>query len=271
MVMQTGRSAPAGARRASSLAGIGATLALLFGIACYVLFVGAFVYLMGFVENAGALTGLDSGRATGSLSAPLIDLALLGLFAAQHSVMARKRFKALWTRIIPRSVERSVYVLLASASLALLCWQWRPLPGVVWQVSDALGRAALVGLSLVGWALVFISSFLINHFDLLGLRQVYLAWSRRGYASIPFRLTTLYRLVRHPMMLGFLIAFWAAPRMTTGHLLFALVTTIYILAAVRFLEERDLARELGPAYVAYQRKTPMILPFFGRWGMWRRR
>lgn len=245
----------------TALAWLGSALALLFGAGCYLLFLGTFVYFAGFVENMGVPAGIDAGGTAFSGSGLMIDIMLLGLFAAQHSVMARSGFKALWTRIVPRRIERSLYVFLSSLTLLLLCWQWRPIPGVVWQVDNLIGQTALVGLSLMGWLLVVISSFLIDHFDLLGVRQVYLAWRRKQYTNLPFRANTLYRLTRHPMMLGFLIAFWAAPRMTLGHLLFALVMTGYILVAVRFLEERDLVANLGAAYVDYQRRVPMLIPF----------
>ena len=247
-----------------TLAKLGSTLALLFGVVCYVAFFGAFAYLAAFVENMGVPMSIDAGRVAFSIRGVVIDLALFGLFAAQHSIMARPGFKALWTRVVPRSVERSVYVLLTSLALLFLCWQWRPLTGVVWQVSDPVAKAALLGLSLAGWALAVVSSFLIDHFDLIGLRQVYLAWRRRQHTNHPFRITALYRFTRHPLMLGFLIAFWATPRMTIGHLLFALMTTGYILAAVRFLEERDLVASFGEAYVDYRRRVPMIVPFT-RW------
>jgi methanethiol S-methyltransferase len=244
---------------------VSSTLALLYGISCYLVFLAATVYAVGFVENVGAPTALDGGQHSPTIVALVVDSGLLGLFAVQHSVMARARFKAWWTSIIPPAVERSTFVLLSSLVLLLLFWQWRPIDAVVWRVENAVGSTVLLALSLVGWGLVILSTFLINHFDLFGLRQVYLDWSRRPYTPLSFSVASLYRLVRHPMMLGFLIAFWAAPRMTVGHLLFAVATTGYILLAVRFLEERDLVESLGDPYIAYRRRVPMILPLSRFW------
>ena len=253
-------AAPAEAHRS-----VGSALALLYGTTCYVVFLAATVYAVGFVENVGAPTALDGRQHLPTIVALVVDIGLLGLFAAQHSVMARARFKAWWTSIIPPTVERSTFVLVSSLVLLLLFWQWRPIDAVVWRVDNAVGSTVLLALSLAGWGLVILSTFLINHFDLFGLRQVYLAWSRRTYAPLSFRMASLYRLVRHPMMLGFLIAFWAAPRMTAGHLLFAVATTGYILLAVRFLEERDLVESLGDPYIAYRRRVPMLLPLPRFW------
>ncbi len=238
----------------------GSTLALLYGVACYVVFLVTILYSIGFVENIGVPVTLDGKQSSPVPIALAIDIALLALFALQHSIMARPSFKARWTAIIPHSVERSTFVLITNLILLLLYWQWRPLDTVIWRVDNAIGYAALLALSLLGWLVAFISTFLINHFDLFGLRQVYLAWRRQTYTNLPFRATALYRLVRHPMMLGFVIAFWAAPRMTAGHLLFAVATTGYILLAVHFLEERDLIAALGAPYAEYRRRVPMLLP-----------
>lgn len=245
-------------------AAVGSVLALTYGGISYLAFLGAFVYAIGFVENIGTPTTIDSRPSSPALVAALIDIALLALFAAQHSIMARAGFKAWWTRIIPQSIERSTYVLLASLALLLLFWQWQPISYVIWQVDNGVARGLLIGISLFGWLLCTVSTFLINHFDLFGLRQVYLAWSRKAYTDLPFRVVGLYRLVRHPMMLGLLIAFWATPRMSSGHLLFSLATTGYIVLAVRYLEERALVATLGEPYSAYRRRVPMLLPL-PRW------
>lgn len=242
----------------------GATLALVYGALSYLVFVGSIVYSIGFVENFGVPTTIDAGRPASLLAGVLIDAGLLAAFVAQHTIMARPRFKAWWTAILPESIERSTFVLLASFALLLLFWQWRTLPGVIWQVDNVTVRWVLIGLSLLGWLIVLISSFLVSHVDLFGLRQVYFAWRRITYTSLPFRIAGLYRLVRHPMMLGFLIAFWATPRMTAGHLLFALASTGYIIFAVRFLEERDLVAAFGDTYLAYRQRVPMLLPL-ARW------
>ena len=218
-----------------------------------------FLYSIGFVGDLAVPHSVDRGPGATTLTAGLINVALLGLFAVQHSVMARPAFKRWWTRFVPAPVERSTYVLLASAALAALFWQWRPLPAVVWEVSWPPGRSLLWGLFWVGWATVLVSTFLINHFDLFGLRQVYLAWRGDAYTTPRFRTLMFYRVVRHPLMLGFLVAFWAIPTMTTGHLLFAAATTAYILLAIQ-LEERDLSADLGEPYRDYRNRVPMLIP-----------
>ncbi|MGZ3600628.1 MAG: methanethiol S-methyltransferase [Ktedonobacterales bacterium] len=239
---------------------MGAVLALIYGAACYIVFLVAVLYSIGFVENMVVPTTLD-GRQSSPLPVALaVDIALLALFAMQHSIMARPRFKAWWTSIIPHTIERSTFVLLTSLILLLLFWQWRPIDAIIWHADNAIAYAALLTLSFFGWLLALTSTFLINHFDLFGLRQVYLAWRRQPYTNQPFRVVGLYRLVRHPLMLGFVIAFWATARMTAGHLLFAVATTAYILLAVHFLEERDLVATLGDPYTAYRRRVPMLLP-----------
>ncbi|HVI57510.1 MAG TPA: isoprenylcysteine carboxylmethyltransferase family protein [Luteimonas sp.] len=236
-------------------------LALLYGTACYAVFFATFLYAIGFVTGLGVPKDIDGG-ASGALAAALaIDLALLGLFAVQHSGMARPGFKRWWTRFVPAPIERSTYVLLSSLALLLLFWQWRPLPQALWNIEHAGVRMALHVLCALGWLLVLSSTFLINHFDLFGLRQVW-QYGRRGadVGEQPFVTRAFYRIVRHPLMLGFLIAFWSTPTMTLGHLLFALATTGYILVAVRFLEERDLVAQYGDTYRDYQRRVPMLLP-----------
>jgi len=236
-----------------------AFLAIGYGAVCYLAFVVAFLYAVGFVGAIVVPRTIDRGIAAPITEALAINVALLGVFAVQHSVMARPGFKRWWTRIVPQSIERSTYVLLSSAALLLLYWQWRSMPAVIWDVRQPAARLALWALFWVGWATVFAASFMVNHFDLFGLRQVYLAWRGKPYTDIGFRTRLLYRVVRHPLMLGFFIAFWATPTMTAAHLLFAVATTGYILIAVQ-LEERDLLATLGDQYRDYRRQVPMLLP-----------
>ncbi|OBA80281.1 hypothetical protein A9W99_19680 [Mycobacterium sp. 1164966.3] len=230
-----------------------------YGAVCYLAFVVAFLYAIGFVGAIVVPRTVDHGITAPTGPALAVNVLLLGLFAVQHSVMARPGFKRWWTRIVPQSIERSTFVLLSSAVLLLLYWQWRTMPAVIWDVRQPAARLALWALFWLGWATVLASSFMVNHFDLFGLRQVYLAWRGKPYTDIGFRIQFLYRLVRHPLMLGFIIAFWSTPTMTAGHLLFAIVVTGYILFAVQ-LEERDLVATLGDQYLDYRRQVPMLLP-----------
>jgi len=235
----------------------------IYGSLSYVIFLGTFLYAIGFIGNFGVPTTLDGAR-VGSLGVALaIDVALLGLFAVQHSVMARKWFKEWWTRIVPQPLERSTYVLFSSLALILMFWLWQPLGGVVWSVENPLGRIILRVMFAFGWGLVLFSTFLINHFDLFGLRQVWLYLRGRPYTTLRFGTPGPYRLVRHPLYVGWLFAFWSTPTMTLAHLLFSIATTAYILLAIQF-EERDLAREHGEAYESYRRSVPMLIPFSRR-------
>ncbi|MGH8072895.1 MAG: methanethiol S-methyltransferase [Lysobacter sp.] len=239
--------------------------AFLYGTANYAVFLLVFLYAIGFLSGVGVPKHVDNGVPTTWPAALAINLALLSLFAVQHSGMARPAFKRWFTRIVPAPLERSTFVLATNLVLVLLYWQWRPLPMVVWDAEAEATRWLLNGLAAVGWLLVLASTFLIDHFDLFGVRQSWRAALGRGPTpSAPFVTRALYRIVRHPIMLGFLIAFWATPTMTVGHLLFAGVTTGYILIAVKCLEERDLVAQFGDTYRDYQRRVPMLLP-------WRRR
>jgi protein-S-isoprenylcysteine O-methyltransferase Ste14 len=234
-------------------------LKLLYGAASYTVFLAAFLYAVGFVAGLAVPKAIDHGAATPLPAALAIDAALLGLFAVQHSLMARPAFKRWWTRIVSPDIERSTYVLLSSLTLGLIFWQWRAAPGLVWNVGAA-AAAAIWALCAAGWLIVLASTFMLSHFELFGLTQVFAALRRRPPPEAQFRTPLLYGLVRHPIMLGFVIAFWAAPRMSVGHLFFAAATTSYILLALQ-LEEHDLVASFGATYIAYRQRVPMLLPF----------
>src|SRR4051812_4249529 len=238
---------------------MGAIIVFAYGVVAYIAFLGAFLYAIGFVTGIGVPKTIDTGSATPLAQAVIIDLVLMSLFAVQHSVMARKPFKQWLTRYIPISVERSTYVLLASLVLILLFWQWRPIPTVVWQVTNPALATSLLALSLAGWLIVLVSTLLINHFELFGLQQVTHNLSGRTAAAPSFKMPGFYRFVRHPIYLGFIIAFWATPVMTVGHLLFAAVTTAYIFVGI-FLEERDLVELFGDEYRRYRERVGMVIP-----------
>lgn len=239
------------------------TLFLVYGGICYLIFFGTFLYAIGFIGNLVVPRTIDSNRSGGSIDtsfAVLVNLILLGLFAVQHSVMARPGFKKHWTKLVPLPIERASYVLASSLVLILLFWQWRPMPGVIWEVDALVAQRLLWGLYFAGILLVLYATFLIDHFDLFGLRQVVLYLRGREYENPQFKTPSLYRVIRHPLYLGWLITFWATPRMTAGHLLFAIVTTAYIFFAI-VLEERDLEMFIGDDYRRYRKQTPMIIPF----------
>lgn len=231
----------------------------LYGVVCYSIFFGTFLYAAGFIGNILVPKSMDSGPQGPLGQALLINAALLGLFAIQHSVMARKGFKEVWTKFIPKPLERSTYVLLSSLCLILLFTQWQPMGGVIWNVQDPVGRIVLYSLFAAGWLLVLLATFLINHFDLFGLRQVWLYLLGKEYTPLKFRKPFLYKFVRHPLYVGWFLAFWATPTMTIAHLVFAIATTAYILIAIQ-LEERDLIAEHGEAYANYRREVPMLIP-----------
>jgi protein-S-isoprenylcysteine O-methyltransferase Ste14 len=234
---------------------------LVYGLLAYVVFLAAFLYGIGFVGNIVVPKGIDDGVTAPRSAAIAINVLLLLLFAVQHNVMARPWFKDWWTQYVPRPIERSTYVAVASLILLLLYWQWRPMPEVVWHLEDPIVRAVLWALYFAGWMIVLVSSFVIDHFELFGLKQVWNYFRGREPAEAPFSERSIYRWVRHPLMLGFIVAFWSGPTMSQGRLLFAVVTTLWILIAIQ-IEEGDLVRDIGDPYERYRNRTPMLLPFF---------
>ena len=239
-------------------------LTLVYGVGTYLFFFGTFVYLIGFVGNWVVPKGIDDGTPAASAGAAIaINILLLGLFAVQHTIMARPAFKEGWTRWVPWHVERSTYVLLSTAILAVMAWQWRPLPEPVWRVESPLAAGVLTAASLAGWGIVLVSTFLIDHFELFGVKQTVSYALGHPLEPPKFAERLFYRWVRHPLMLGFLIAFWATPRMSQGHLLFAVVTTLYVVIAIQ-IEEQTLVYLHGEQYRSYQRRVSMLLPFGSR-------
>jgi protein-S-isoprenylcysteine O-methyltransferase Ste14 len=234
----------------------------LYGVASYAVFFAVFLYAIGFIGNLWVPKSMDSPRDVPFVTALLVNLGLLGLFAVQHSVMARPAFKRWWTRVVPQAAERSTYVLFSSLCLIALFWYWQPMGGVVWDITASAGVTAMYTVYAAGWLLLLYSTFLINHFDLFGLRQVWLHLLGRPYTPVPFASPWLYRQVRHPLYVGWLMIFWATPTMTVAHLVFAIMTTAYILVAIQF-EEHDLVNE-HPEYREYRRQVPMLIPFTKR-------
>jgi len=232
---------------------------LFYGIFCYLIFLGTFSYAIGFVGNFWVPKTMDAGSTISLTQALLIDILLVSIFAVQHSVMARTWFKQWWTQIIPKSIERSTYVLFASLALMLLFWQWQPIDLMIWNVSNSIWGNVLMGISLLGWLIVLVSTFLISHFDLFGLRQVYCYFTKQEYSRLPFSKPALYKIVRHPIYLGFILAFWGTSVMSMAHFVFAIAMTVYIVLAIQF-EEQDLLNFYGEMYRNYREKVSMLIP-----------
>ncbi|NJB72424.1 protein-S-isoprenylcysteine O-methyltransferase Ste14 [Saonia flava] len=237
------------------------SIILLYGILAYIVFLIAFLYAIGFVGNIIVPKSIDSGIGATLSSSIVINLVLLSVFALQHSIMARPAFKRWFTTIISPAMERSTYILLSSLALVLIFWKWQPITTIVWDVENEIVSLVLTIIFFLGWLIVLLSTFMINHFELFGLAQIFDNLKNKKTPNPKFQTNYLYKLVRHPLMLGFLIAFWATPTMTVGHLLFTLVTTIYIFVAVKYLEEKDLRKTIGEKYETYQKEVPMIIPF----------
>ena len=242
---------------------MGRGITFLYGVVCYGIFFLTFLYLIGFLGNLLVPRSIDVGPAASMSIAFLVNFVLIALFGIQHTVMARPGFKEKWTKIVPKSIERSTYVLISSALLILLYWQWRPMGGVIWEAEAVWAQNILWAVFFGGFLLVLLSTFVIDHFDLFGLRQVWFNLRQKAYTSSGFKVTFFYKFVRHPLYVGWIMSFWGTPRMTTGHLLFALGMTAYILIAIRY-EERDLVKFLGDDYSRYRDKVPMLIPKFGK-------
>lgn len=242
---------------------MGRVIALLYGLVVYAFFLVTFLYAIGFIGNLIVPKSIDTGAEPISVAAFVINIILLSIFAIQHTIMARPAFKRWWTGFVPQPVERSTFVLFASLALALIFWQWRPISGIVWEVTNPTWAVVLQVVFFAGWAILLAATFMIDHFDLFGVRQVILHAQGKTYADTEFQTSGFYNYIRHPIMLGFIIAFWAAPVMTVGHLLFAAVTTVYIFIGVA-LEERDLSAHFGETYQTYRRAVPAYIPLPGK-------
>lgn len=240
------------------------SMIFIYGILAYVIFLITFLYAIGFVGNMVVPKAIDSGTELALLPSIVINVILLSVFALQHSIMARPAFKKWFTTIISPAMERSTYILLSSLALLLIYWQWQPITTIVWETHNKISVTLMTGLFFLGWTIVLLSTFMINHFELFGLAQIFNNLKNRQTPNPKFQTNFLYKIVRHPIMLGFLIAFWATPRMTVGHLLFTIVTTLYILIAVKYLEEKDLKKAIGEKYKTYQKEVPMLIPFTKR-------
>ena len=241
---------------------MGRLLSFLYGLIAHAGFLAAFLYFVGFLANVGVPKSIDSGEVGPFGQALLINVLLLAIFGIQHSVMARPGFKEKWTKIVPSHLERSTYVLTSDLLVVLIFWQWRPMTGVIWQVENPVGTTVLWALFGLGWLFLVLASSMINHFDLFGTRQVYLHLRGKDYAPLEFKTRGFYNYIRHPLMVGWITAFWATPHMTVGHLVFAIGTTVYILIAIP-IEERDLLHFHGEVYAAYRRRVSKLLPFGG--------